>query len=88
MKRNERIALLLAVSADAVQICLFPVTVEGSLSPVDDVIDLVAFAALTGLLGWHFAFLPTLLLESVPVVTEFPTWTAAVLFVTRSKTRN
>jgi hypothetical protein len=35
------------------------------------------------LLGWHWAFLPTLMIEALPGADLFPTWTAAVFFATR-----
>jgi hypothetical protein len=34
------------------------------------------------LLGFHWAFLPTLAAEAVPALDLAPTWTAAVLLVT------
>ena len=40
------------------------------------------------ILGWHWAFLPTFAAELVPGLDLFPTWTAAVFFVTRSATRS
>ena len=88
MKRNEPIALIVAVFVDAAQLCLFPVTVEGALSPVDVAIDVCAFGVLTSILGWNYVLLPTVLLESIPVVTEFPTWTAAVLYIIKTKAKS
>jgi hypothetical protein len=38
------------------------------------------------LLGWHWAFLPTMAAELIPGADLFPTWTAAVWFVTRQQT--
>ncbi len=35
------------------------------------------------LLGWHWALLPSLVAEMVPGLNLVPTWTAAVLFITR-----
>ena len=40
------------------------------------------------LLGWHWAFLPTLLAELVPGFDLLPTWTAAVFYVTRQRVRS
>jgi hypothetical protein len=37
------------------------------------------------LLGWHWAFLPSAAAELIPGADLFPTWTAAVWFVTRQK---
>ena len=44
-------------------------------------------AILIRLLGWHWAFLPTLLAELTPGFDLFPTWTAAVFYVTRHQIR-
>ena len=75
----------LALVVDGIQIFAFPAFGEGAASPLNDALDLVAGALFVLLLGWHVAFLPTLLTELVPVVDVFPTWTAAVVFVTRGR---
>jgi hypothetical protein len=77
-----RWAWVVAIVADALQVGAFPFFAWGALSPADDVIDVVVAAVLTRILGWHWAFLPTLVAELVPGVDLFPTWTAAVLYVT------
>jgi len=85
LKRSEhRAAWALAVGADALQIAVFPLFAAGGLSPADAALDLAVGALLTRLLGWHWAFLPSLLAELMPGFDLFPTWTAAVYFVTRS----
>ena len=33
--------------------------------------------------GWHVALLPTFVVEIIPFVDLFPTWTTAVCFVAR-----
>jgi len=76
----------LAVAADGIQIFAVPAFFGGAASPLNDALDLVAGVGFVLLLGWHFAFLPTFIAELVPVVDMFPTWTAAVLFVTRGRT--
>jgi hypothetical protein len=78
-------ARALAVAVDGLQIFAFPFFGEGAASPLNDALDVVAGAAFVLLLGWHVAFLPTFLTELVPVVDVFPTWTAAVFFVTRGR---
>ncbi len=75
----------LAVAADGIQIFAVPAFFGGAASPLNDALDLVAGAGFILLLGWHFAFLPTFIAELIPVVDIFPTWTAAVLFVTRGR---
>jgi mannose/fructose/N-acetylgalactosamine-specific phosphotransferase system component IIC len=81
--REERLAWLVAIGADALQLAVMPLFAEGALSPADAVLDAVVAVALVRLLGWHWAFLPTLMIEALPGADLFPTWTAAVFFVTR-----
>ena len=80
-----RTAWAVAVAADALQIIAFPMFVPGGISPADTVLDLAVGAVLIRLLGWHWAFLPSLLAELVPGLDLFPTWTAAMLFVTHER---
>jgi len=77
-------ARVLAVIADAVQLGLMPLFSEGALSPANDILDGVMAVAMVALLGWHWAFVPTIVAEMIPFADLFPTWTGAVLFVTRS----
>lgn len=86
---NRRIwlARILAVVADGVQIGLLPVFLEGMLSPVDAVLDVVVGVLLTLLVGWHIAFLPAFIIEGIPFADIAPTWTIAVLVATRGMTR-
>ena len=59
LKSSEhRLAWLVAMAADTIQIIGFPIFVEGAISPADSVLDLVVGFALIRLLGWHWAFLP------------------------------
>ena len=88
LKSSEhRLAWLVAMAADAIQIVGFPIFVEGAISPADSVLDLVVAFVLIRLLGWHWAFLPSLAAELIPGMDLFPTWTAAVWYVTRQHMR-
>ena len=78
-----RAAMTLAIIADALQIVVFPLFVEGALSPADDVLDLAVAAVLVRLLGWHWEFLPAFAAELVPGVDLVPFWTLAVANVYR-----
>jgi hypothetical protein len=78
-----RAAMVLAMMADALQIVVFPLFVQGALSPVDDVLDLAVAAVLVRLLGWHWEFLPAFAAELVPGVDLVPFWTLAVANVYR-----
>ena len=78
-----RVAMILAMAADALQIFGFPLFAEGALSPADDVLDLAVAAVLVNLLGWHWEFLPAFAAELVPGVDLVPFWTIAVVNVYR-----
>jgi hypothetical protein len=82
-----RLAMLLAILADALQILIFPAFVEGALSPADDLLDLGIAAMMVRLLGWHWEFLPSFFVKLVPGVDLVPFWTIAVASVWR-KARN
>ena len=89
LKTSEhRLAWIVALAADALQIVAFPLFAEGGLSTADSVLDLLVGFVLIRLLGWHWAFLPTLAVELIPGVDLFPTWTAAVWFVTRAQVKS
>ena len=83
---EHRMAWTIAIAADALQIAAFPLFAEGGLSPADSLLDIVVGFFMIRLLGWHWAFLPTMAAELIPGVDLFPTWTAAVWFVTRQQT--
>ena len=79
------LAFAAAVVADLIQL---PITaVEGTgafLIPgeiADLVVDCFAMAATTALLGFHWALLPSLILEVIPELDLLPTWTGCVAFV-------
>jgi hypothetical protein len=78
-----RTAMMLAVIADALQIVIFPLFVEGALSPADDLLDVGVGAAMINLLGWHWEFLPSFFAKLVPGVDLVPCWTLAVANVYR-----
>ena len=84
---EHRLAWLVAMAADAIQIFALPLFAEGGLSPADTLLDLTTAAILIRCLGWHWAFLPTLLAEMIPGLDLFPTWTAAVFYVTYQRVR-
>ncbi len=78
-----RIALVLAIVADALQIILLPLFVEGAESPADDALDAGVGIALMALLGWHWEFAPSFLAKLVPGLDLVPLWTLAVANVYR-----
>ncbi|HXC17086.1 MAG TPA: hypothetical protein VNV60_06570, partial [Holophagaceae bacterium] len=82
-KTRARAALVIAIVVDVIQIAIqatgpFQIFVDWPL-------DLLTAIAMMALVGFHWAFLPTFLAEAVPWLDVVPTWTLAVLFVTRQK---
>jgi hypothetical protein len=70
----------LAVLVDIVQ--LHPAL---EVPPFNQAVDVATALALTWLVGWHWAFLPTFVVEMVPLVDLVPTWTVAVTIATRGR---
>jgi len=77
------LALLVAVTADAIQIVLGPV--GWFLS--DEVVDVATMAVTSWLIGFHVLLLPTFVLESIPLVDMLPTWTGCVITVVALRRR-
>ncbi len=71
------LALAVAVIADSGQLLLGPL----GWAFGDQLIDVVAMLSVSWLIGFHWLLLPSFVLELVPVVDEFPTWTACVVAV-------
>jgi len=79
--------MMLAIIADALQIVIFPLFIEGAESPADDILDFGIGAVLVYLLGWHWEFLPSFFAKLVPGVDLAPFWTMAVANVYRKSKR-
>jgi hypothetical protein len=82
-QRRVLAARIIAVLADALQLGLMPLFAGGAPEGFDAVLDVVVGAAMVALVGWHWAFLPAFAVELLPGVDLAPTWTIAVLLVTR-----
>jgi hypothetical protein len=82
-RSHFRAAVILAIIADALQIIVFPLFIEGALSPADDLLDLAIGAVLAYLLGWHWEFLPSFFAKLVPGVDLVPFWTLSVANIYR-----
>ena len=82
-KTRARIALGIAIAVDVVQIAM---QISGPFQIfVDWPLDLLTAILMTALVGFHWAFLPTIFAEAVPWLDVVPTWTLAVLFATRAR---
>ena len=82
-----RVAFLLAIVADALQLAVIPLFVEGAESPATDIVDVAMAAAMFFLLGWHWEFLPSFAAKLIPGVDLVPLWTLAVANVYRKAKR-
>ena len=80
-------AMGVALVADAIEIVLMPLFVEGAFSGADDVLDLGVGALMISLLGWHWEFLPSFFAKLLPGVDLVPFWTLAVINVWRKAKR-
>ena len=84
---RERILMAYAVAlcVDAIQIPITGLTdtiaaaIPGEVA--DFAVDCLAMAAISALIGFHRALLPTMFIELVPNVALFPTWTACVAYI-------
>jgi len=75
-------AWAIAIAADGIQIAVLPFFAGGVSSPADIAVDAAVALILSRLVGWHWAFLPTFAAELIPGFDLFPTWTAALSYVT------
>jgi hypothetical protein len=85
-------ALGVAVAADLIQLPLtfaffgalgsvVGIGADVPMEAVDLVVDAIAACVTTWLLGFHWALLPTAVLEAIPGLDAAPTWTACIVFV-------
>ena len=78
-----RVAWAIALMVDAIQV---PAAAAGPLGWFLDVgLDVITMAVMWGLLGFHWAFLPSFLTEWVPYLNLAPLWTLAVAIATRGR---
>ena len=86
-KTRMGLALVVAAGADGLQMLLAQFGWLG----FDQIIDLITMLILSRIIGFHLLFLPTFLVELVPLVEDLPTWTActaAVLALRKRDQRN
>ena len=71
------VALAIAMAADGLQLLFAWFGWFG----LDQAIDGVAMILISWVIGFHVLFLPTFVVELVPVLEDLPTWTACVAAV-------
>ena len=81
-----RIAWVVALAVDGFQLVTAPVELTGILAWLLEVgVDLATMAVMWGLLGFHWAFLPSFATKLLPFVDLAPTWILAVFIATRDR---
>ena len=68
------LAFVVALMADGLQLALGPL----GWVLLDEAIDVVTMVLITFLIGFHPLFLPTFVVEFLPIVDMIPTWTGCV----------
>ena len=76
-RRRIWLAFGIAVAADASQLILGPM----GWVLFDETVDVVAMSLLVFVIGFHPLFLPTFVVEFMPVTDMLPTWTGCVAVV-------
>jgi hypothetical protein len=87
LARRFKIAQILAVLLDAIQIGFFPAFLPGFASPLDVGVDCLGFLLFWRLVGWHPALLPSFILKEIPMLDLAPTWTIAVWLAIRRNSK-
>lgn len=76
-RRRIWLAYTVAISTDLLQLALGPI----GWVAADEILDVIAMAAISWAIGFHVVLLPTFALEFLPFADYLPTWTAAVWFL-------
>jgi len=76
---------MVALAADLIQWIALPAFIGGAASPWNDALDVFVAVVMIRILGWHWSFLPTFVVELFPVFDLAPTWTVAVWLATRKR---
>jgi hypothetical protein len=84
-KERIKLAYAIAIIADLLE---FPITAAEMTilgAPAGEgatcILDCIVMGAMTKLLGFHWAFVPSFLVETVPGLDLLPTWVGCVAFV-------
>lgn len=80
-RKRKLVALGIGGLTDLLEIVVFPLFWQGGASPLDLALDLLTAGALWLVLGFKARLLLAFVLELVPGLTLFPTWTALVLSI-------
>jgi hypothetical protein len=78
-RRRKWIAFAVAAVSDIARAVFAPLFVEGATSPLDMGVDAATALLILLIVGWDWRLAIALVVELVPGVALFPTWTAVVL---------
>ena len=81
--QRVRLAYLIAVSTDVLQLLLGPL----GWAFADEILDVAALILTWRLIGFHPLLLPTFALEVLPITDLLPTWTGCVAVVVTLRKR-
>ena len=85
-KTRIRVAWAIALAVDAIQLATAPAELGGPpVWFIEGAVDLVTMAVLWAVVGFHWAFLPSIVTKLLPFVDIAPTWTLAVFLATRGR---
>ena len=82
--QRVRLAYVIAVTADVLQLLLGPL----GWAFADEIIDVVAMTLTWRVIGFHPLLLPTFALEFLPIADLLPTWTGCVALVVALRKRH
>lgn len=76
----------LAILVDALQILSGPITLSLPMTWIIGAgLDIMTMILMWALVGWHWVFLPSFVVEVIPIAEIAPAWTAAVFIATRRR---
>lgn len=78
---RKRVAIGIAILSDALQVALFPVTIEGAASPGELALDALTAVVMMMVLGFNWRIGAAFALELVPGIALFPSWTAMAMML-------
>ena len=83
---RHRVAWVVAVAVDALQLATSPVELGGPPAWIAEAgVDLLTMGVLWATVGFHWAFLPSFVTKILPFLDIAPTWTLAVYLATRGR---
>lgn len=80
-----RLAWLVAILADAIQIGLISFTGPFGGWLTSAPLDILAMILLWVLIGWHWALMPSFIFEFLPIVEIAPSWSLATWIALRKR---